>query len=578
MAIAAGLLALGAIVVVISLASIGRLHNLVSDEAARMRAARGATYALTQASIDAETGQRGYLLTRDRGFLEPYERGRTVAAEQLARLQTLAASDAELAARVGRVEGLAERAFASLAEAIEAPLSAPTLRANLTASKAEMDELRNELALLVQMVERRVEQVRSEERENTRWLYRIGGLLAVLTLLAVALTMWALRSERRNWRAAFDALQAANAAAEEARQRAHASDLAKTRFLAVASHDMRQPLHALALYLSALERRVEGAEARDIIRKMDRATQSMVGMFSTLLDLARIQAGVVQPEIEAVRVQDVLDRIVAENPGGQVEAADTSLTANTDPLLLERILRNLVTNALKHGGGSARISARNIGDAVEISVADNGPGIRPEDQERIFDEFVRLEGRAEGLGLGLAIVKRIADLLDAPLRVESEPGQGARFSLRVPSARFEDARASPAPHAVAFAGAPVLVVDDDADAREAVGGMLTDRGADARLAGNEAEAEALLGDGFLPRLIVMDLSIDGELVGVGAAQRLRERITPSPAVVIITGETAPETMAQLRDCGFPWLIKPVSAEDLGKAAADLLENSTLSST
>jgi signal transduction histidine kinase/CheY-like chemotaxis protein len=430
-----------------------------------------------------------------------------------------------------------------------------------------MDALRAEVAALLRAVEQKVDQARALERRNTDTLYLIGGLLAVLTLLAVALTVWALRWERKSWRAAYAALSEANEAAENAHQRAHASDLAKTRFLAVASHDMRQPLHALTLYLSALERRVEGAEARDIIKKMDRATQSMVGMFSTLLDLARIQAGVVKAEPTNVRLQDVIDRIVAEHPDSVVEAAPTMLAAHTDPLLLERLLRNLVSNAIKHGGGHTRINVVETDGEVEVSVADDGPGIKPEDHERIFEEFARGERRADGLGLGLAIVSRIADMLDTTIRLVSAPGEGACFIVRMPAAEIEDAQALPAEDTRTLEGASILVVDDDTLAREAVAGMLSDFGADVRAAEDEATAASAIDEGFAPRLLVMDLRIGGELAGVDIAQRLRDRVAPAPNIIIVTGDTGPEAMSQLQAAGFQWLIKPVHPPELSRAAA-----------
>ncbi len=350
------------------------------------------------------------------------------------------------------------------------------------------------------------------------------------------------------------------------------ADLAKTRFLAVASHDMRQPLHALTLYLSALERRVENEETRSIIYKMERATNSMVTMFSTLLDLARIQAGVITPEIARFPLQDIFDRIVAEHPGGQVEAGPTSIVLLSDASLIERALRNLVSNAVKHGGGAAQLSAAIVGNRAEIAVSDNGPGISEEDQARIFDEFVRLDSRSgEGLGLGLAIVKRIAELLDSPVHIVSSPGHGARFVLRAHLAGAGATRTPRLVNPVAhMSGAAVLVIDDDALAREAVAGAMADLGAVVRSAGNEAEAEAVLADGFIPRLLVMDLRIDGELAGVAIAHRLQGKFDSSMRVIVVTGDTGPETLSLLRTSGYRWLIKPVSPQDLSAVAAEQL--------
>lgn len=296
----------------------------------------------------------------------------------------------------------------------------------------------------------------------------------------------------------------------------------------------------------------------------------MVGMFSMLLDLARVQAGVVQPEIIETPLQEVLDRIIAENPGGKVDAAPTQAIVRTDPNLLERVLANLVANALKHGGGRAHLQTRAFATFLEIDVADDGPGIPLEDQERIFEEFVRLDGRAgaEGLGLGLAIVKRISDLLGMPVRLVSTPGRGARFILRLPLvAANGGAIAHTNAEAVTLNGANVVVIDDDALARGAIAGALRDLGAEVRAGGNETDLTTLLAQGRAPDLLVMDLRIDGQLEGVNIARRVCARLSPPPRVIVVTGDTAPETLAMLRASGFAWLIKPVDAQSLSEAAA-----------
>ncbi len=568
LALAAALLVLCALAMVVGLANIGRSHDRVMEEVARTRAARVEVYGLMQASIDAETGQRGFLLTNNTEFLEPYTTGRDAALGHLERLRALTEGNAELSPHVERAEALATLAFRQLADTMENGADGARLRAGLTESKATMDALRVEVQQLLRSVEALVDAARSEERTNTNRLYWLGGMLALLTMIAVAVTLFALYTERKSWRAALSALSEANVAAEEARVKAANSDLAKTRFLSVASHDMRQPLHALALYLSALDRRVEGAEARDILTKMERATNSMITMFATLLDLARVQAGTIDPEIADFALQDVFDRIVAENPGGRVEAEPTSLSLHSDPALIERALRNLVANALKHGGGNARISATAINGRAEITVADDGPGISAADQARIFDEFVRLEGRGgEGLGLGLSIVKRIGEALDMPIEVQSARGEGARFTLRPLLAAGLKNRPIDSDEGAELHSTTALVVDDDALAREAVASVLSDLGADVRTAANEEEAQGALSSGFEPRLLVMDLRIDGELQGIEVAKRLRARIVSPPHVIVVTGDTEPKTLEMLQDSGFAWLIKPVSKKDLSQTAA-----------
>lgn len=540
-----------------------RLNANEYEVVAMVRGTRAEMIGATRAQSDAETLAARFLATRNHDLLDDFELAKSETRNRLASALALVQHDGELRTRVSEVSELFEQRQAILDNEIASRPTAtngarPEDRVYAT-FRAQSDELQ-------ELLNNRIDAARVAEDAGHRRLDFVSVVLGLLSLLASGLAIFALRRERGQWRLAQEATEAARARAQE-------SDLAKTRFLAVASHDMRQPLHALTLYLSALERRVEGAEARDILRKMDRATQSMVGMFATLLDLARVQAGVVQPEFVEVQLQDVIDRIVAEHPGGKVDARPTPVIIRSDPLLLERVLANLVMNALKHGGGKARIEVRHNGEHAQISVADDGPGIPEEDQKRIFEEFVRLDGRAgaEGLGLGLAIVARIADLLGMPIKLESAPGCGARFTLTTPLiAANGDRQTRGATAPVTLNGAFVIVCDDDALAREAIAGSLRDLGADVRACGNEAELTSLLSKSGAADLLVMDLRIDGALQGIDIATRARARLSTPPRVIIVTGDTGPETLAMLRACGYAWLIKPVDADSLSAAAAALV--------
>ncbi|MEJ0060815.1 MAG: CHASE3 domain-containing protein [Terricaulis sp.] len=555
---------------------LARMQSDAATAGAGTRAMRSATFSLLQAALDAETGQRGYLLTNDESFLEPYDRGAANASVHIQNLRELTAGDPPLRALADRADGQAIHALSLLEESIalrrNGRLTSAQVHAVALQSKESMNNLRATAGELLTNIESRADAIREQNAKTRLWLNWVGAILASLSLIAAGLAAWGTRFERKSWRESLAVMVRANYEAENARQKAAASDLAKTRFLAAASHDMRQPLHALTLYLSALQRRVEGEEARAILTKMERATQSMVGMFSTLLDLARIQADVVTPEIEIFPLQDVLDRIIAEHPGADLAGPSppTYLEVRSDPVLLERLLRNLVSNALRHGGGAARISVQRMNDVAEIAVTDKGAGIAPEDQERVFEEFVRLDGRsgAEGLGLGLAIVKRIADLLHADLELRSAPGEGASFLLRLPIEQASHAAPSAAPSTARIVeGMPILVMDDEPLALEAVAGTLRDLGAHVRACANEADLNALLDEGFSPRILVMDLRIKGELEGVDIADRARARLEEKPRVIMVTGDTAPETLSALRASGHAWLIKPVSRDDLASAVA-----------
>lgn len=515
------------------------------------RTVRNETLALSEAMTAAEAA-RGDLLAGD-GDWTARRRAQFQAHANVARLRAAAASDPQLADIVERIAAIVEEDFARDDAAIRT--GAPT-RSDHDAALF----LRGTVAELIQAVNVRNDAARHAEKKLQDRLDGISIALALLSLVASALAILSLRRERRQWRVA-------NAMAEGARARATASDLAKTRFLAAASHDMRQPLHALTLYLAALKRRVREEETRGILSNAERAAQSLVSMFAVLLDLARIEANVVKPHITDVSVQEMFDRLVAENPGADVAAEPTNLFVRSDSTLIERMLRNLVANALKHGGGQARLSARERGGDVEISVRDNGPGIAPEDQKRIFDEFVRLDGRssAEGLGLGLNIVRRLGALMGHGVELRSAQGQGATFSIRAARARAPAPTPEAAPEAMSLAGRRVIVVDDDALARSALAGALSDLGAEVRACASEQEFDAALTAAAPPNIIMLDLRLNGRIVGFDIARRLGARLGDGARLVIVTGDTGAETLSALRASGHRWLIKPVDPRDLAAA-------------
>ncbi len=544
-----------------------RLHTEEAVIVQHVREARLEWIAMWQAETDADAIVGHYLVTRQPALLSEFVLAKEEARARAVSVRGMIGDDTAIQAQMDRLNALMEERFTVLDRALA---SSPRVASRLFAPSNHL-VFRTQSDILFSMLNGRVDAARAEQNQVRAQLTWLSWTLAILAFLASVVAITVLRRERDQWRLA-------HAAAEDARAKAAASDLSKTRFLAVASHDMRQPLHALMLYIGALQRRVQSEEARDILNKMDRATRSMAGMFSTLLDLARIQGGVITPEIVEFPLQEVLDRIVAENTADTLEAPSTLIAVRSDPALLERVLRNLVTNAIKHGGGKARIEIATHGREVEIAVVDEGPGIAVNDQERIFEEFVRLDGRGEGLGLGLAIVKRIGELLGAPITLRSAPGQGARFTLTAPIARAAIPTAEPAAPSAAFAGVPALVVDDDPLAREALAGALRDLGAQVRAGANEAEGEAILAQGFTPALIVMDFRIDGQLAGLDIGRRLRAKVSPSPAMIVVTGDTEQSTLATLRESGFAWLIKPVDPRNLIETAAAQLRAETLSAT
>lgn len=535
-------------------------HRNEQNVVQRVRSARLELVQTSQALADADAIAARYAATGNRALLTEYVDAKTASRQHLAALRETVGSDAEAAASVTRLEMRLEQRLTAL--------DAETTRRGQTRVDVTSDAhrtYRDEGAQLFALLNRHIDEARQAENQTRLQLIFMAAALAVLSLVGSGLGILALRRERTQWRLA-------HAAAEDARAKAAASDLAKTRFLAVASHDMRQPLHALTLYLTALERRVETDETRDIVAKMDRAVQSMIGMFASLLDLARLQAGVIVPEIEDAPLQPILESVVAEHPGGKAETAATDLAVRSDPRLLARIVSNLTANAVKHGG-SAKLEAHAENDDVVMTISDDGPGIAPEDQERIFNEFERLGARNEGLGLGLTIVKRVAHLLGVSVRIESALGSGTRFTVRLPRARVPAEAKAAMPSDAALHDISVLAMDDDALARSAIAGLLSDLGAEVRACADGEEAEAIVRQGFAPHLLLLDLRINGELAGLAIAEHLRTQLTPPPPVIMITGDTEPQTLEALRASGHRWLIKPIKPAELAAAAEALMASS-----
>ncbi|MBL8558654.1 MAG: hybrid sensor histidine kinase/response regulator [Hyphomonadaceae bacterium] len=450
--------------------------------------------------------------------------------------------------------------FAALIDArfneIQTELARPRTSArNLTRSEEVLRAAEDLHALL----NSRIDISRQREEATDLRVAQIAGILLALTVGTALIGFVALRRSQHQWRIA-------DAAAVQARESARASDMAKSRFLAVASHDMRQPLHALTLYLSALERRVQGNEAREIIDKMEHAVQSMSGMFAALVDLARMQAGVITPDFIETPLDDIVERVAAAHPGASIPAPLPAVHVRTDPVLLGQILSNLVANAVLHGGG-ARVTAQEIGQFAEIVIADDGPGIPEDEHGRIFEEFERLDKRGGGLGLGLTIARHLARLLDISLELDSAPGDGTRFTLRVPLASAAAAQgAAREADGDAARGAQVLVVDDNDLSRGAMVSALLDLGTEARGFANEGDFATALNAGMRPRLLIMDLRIDGELSGLRIANDAVARIDPPPRVIIVTGDIEARTLGELKQSGYAVLIKPVTGEALRQAA------------
>lgn len=367
---------------------------------------------------------------------------------------------------------------------------------------------------------------------------------------------------------------------EHKRREAEQASLAKSRFLAAASHDLRQPMHAIALYVESLKPQMQGRGAEDVLKKIERSILGTVELFNAILDVTKLDAGVVQPTLVPVRIRTLLLHLADEfapeadrkNVSLRVHAPD--VWVESDAILLERILRNLLSNALRHTSrGGVLLSARPYRGKLRLQVWDTGSGIAPENQARVFEEFYQVEvreGKApRGMGLGLAIVRRLARLLGHPLQLHSRPGQGTVFALDVPM--LSDGRADDGETGVDSGGALkgcAVVVDDEPAVVDALTDLLRQWGMDARPFRSLRQVTDALD--VVPDVVLADYQLlDGE-TGLMVAHAIRTRWGAHVPVVLITGDTRAETIQTLRLSGFPVLHKPVRAGELRALLAGLL--------
>lgn len=361
----------------------------------------------------------------------------------------------------------------------------------------------------------------------------------------------------------------------EKKDEAERGNRAKTRFLAAASHDLRQPMHALGLFVAELGQKPHAPDTRRLVEQIAISAETMENLLDSLLDISRLDVGALDRQIKPFPLQPLLERIEVDYRreaglrGQRLRLRPTSLWVESDPLLLERILHNLISNALRYTpGGTILVACRKRGRKVRIEVRDNGPGIAPEAQEAIFQEFVQLDNpernRAKGLGLGLAIVRRLTDLLEHPLQLKSSPGRGSLFAIELPSAApgILTDHHQPAP-AQALARLRVVLVDDDELALASTTGLLESWGCQVNAADTGAALLATLRPGDeAPDIIVCDYQIAGTGDGLQLIEQLRGHFARQIPAVILSGDTSPATataiqQADIQQADIPLLHKPV---------------------
>jgi CheY-like chemotaxis protein/anti-sigma regulatory factor (Ser/Thr protein kinase) len=367
------------------------------------------------------------------------------------------------------------------------------------------------------------------------------------------------------------------------RDAARAASLLKTSFVATISHDLRQPLHAISMFIGVLRRRTKDPAILSVVGNIATAVASMQRMFAALLDVARLDAGAIEIEPSTVPLAEVFKSLEVEfaasaaAKGLSLQIQPTTLSVATDPALLETILRNLLTNAVKFTDrGWVGIATRRRLETVEIIVFDTGIGIAAEDQKTIFGQFERLAqpgGTREGLGLGLSIVERTADLLSATVTLESRPGHGSQFTLSLPFAEPEQATAVlPVVREIELRSHRILVLDDHPDARKAVALAIETLGAIPMEAASPDDARRLLEEMApeVPWAAVIDHDLGGDQTGPEFLDAYAASSGHALPAVIITGSTDVMTLAGLAASGRPWLIKPIELNTLCLALSRLV--------
>lgn len=439
-------------------------------------------------------------------------------------------------------------------------------------------------------------------------LFELGSMVyAVITLndpaywaIGIAVGMYAItlmgqayntsRTARASIQLRFDNLELieqlslATKQAEQAQLAAEAANAEKSRFLAAASHDLRQPIHAQGLFLEVLQASELNEPQRHLVNNICSAADATTEMLHTLLDYSRIEAGVIEAQPRPFRLQHLLSKIENEfapqamHKGLVYRSPETHYVVHSDPSLIELILRNLVTNAIRytqHGG--LLISTRKIQGQLSLEVWDTGIGIDKIHFEEIFKEFQQLgnseRDRQKGLGLGLSIVQKMTHLLGLELTLASRPNRGSVFKLRLPLSfvTILEEESSPKLINTPQLHARILVIDDDETVRQAMSALLREWGCECDLASGMEEALQLTSK-TKPDLIISDYRLREHSKGSEVILAIRSKFAETIPAILVTGDTAPVRLREASASALPLLHKPVSPSKLYAQLVLMLKN------
>ncbi len=451
------------------------------------------------------------------------------------------------------------------------PRAAPAVDSTLKRLRADNRALRKSVKALMDRVERSVD----DQGSAFSWFQAAATLEETVRQRTEQFELLNLRLKRE-----LESRRAIELALKQAKEVADRANETKTKFLAAASHDLRQPLSSALLFLESIDDRAITGVDRDYLQKSRVALASLSNLLGTLLDVARLDSGSIEPQFADFPVSAVLDRImpefegVARSAGIDLRFAASSVWVHSDMYLLETVLRNLISNAIRYTpNGTVLVGCRRRKDGLVIAVHDTGIGIDAEHLEAIFTAYYQVpaggRGRSQGIGLGLSIVERIALLLKLEREVVSEPGRGSMFAVKVRLARRPGRALAGRPTAAAAAPEclarplSIVVIDDDAGVRQGLAATLAKWGHRAIAAESATDAVVqLISADLTPDLVISDYHLADGVKGDAAYDEVAREFDRPPASIIMTSDPDPKLHESLRTRGVPLVPKPLNPSRL----------------
>ena len=361
---------------------------------------------------------------------------------------------------------------------------------------------------------------------------------------------------------------------QEQKGDAEQANIAKSKFLAAASHDLRQPLHALTLFTSVLDEEIKYPKTRRVVDQIKASVDALKNLFNALLDISKLDAGVIKVERTDFNLQPLLDKLandfepLAKEKGLQIDCSICTYAVRSDLTQLEQILRNYISNAIRYtDNGEIKLTCVADDKNITINVIDTGIGIAQDKQQEIFEEFHQLSNperdRSKGLGLGLAIVHRTAKLLGHRINVESQPGKGSTFSISVPQAQHvienNEADSDLSKDDRHARNELIIVIDDEASIREGMQSLLQQWGYEVICAADKEEALSLLGQqNRIPDGIIADYRLRDYKTGIEVVHAIHAEYNKIIPTLIVTGDSSVDKLREVNNSGFQVLHKPVA--------------------